>query len=832
MTTNFDHTNEMFGLAVDLVNQSNRNIFLTGKAGTGKTTFLRYIREHSVKQTAVVAPTGVAAINAGGVTIHSFFQLPFTPFIPEAKGFMNKDAANNTHSLLSNMKLNRDRIKLLQQLELLIIDEISMVRADTLDAIDIVLRHYRHRHNLPFGGVQVLLIGDMYQLPPVSKDEEWNMLSQFYESPYFFSAKVMQQSPPVYIAFEKIYRQRDDQFIHLLNQVRNNELDENAFQTLNSIYKPKYQHSTNDSTIILTTHNYKADATNAAALAGLKGKMYSFKAVISNEFSERAYPAEAVLQLKVGAQVMFIKNDKEKSKRYYNGKIGTVTKIDDESIFVECKGETEAIEVTKETWENIRYSLNRTSQKVEEEIVGSFVQFPLRLAWAITIHKSQGLTFEKAVIDAGSAFAPGQVYVALSRCTSLAGITLQTKLSSNSLHSDDRIVQFSSLQTTPDHLKQELELSKKAYQHEVLVNLFNMGDALRECRELKQMVETHLAAFNQPSLPWLTNMNDQLLQLQNVATKFKAHLDHFFSGPDLLENNGFQQRIIDATAYFINQLDTLLQYITTTPAVTDNKAEAKAYNDGLKELHTILSLKKYLLQGCSNGFSIENFYAQKKNFTVPPFYINAYSTAAAAKTDSPHPILHRQLRELRNKICEQKNVPVFMIAGSKTIDEMAMYLPQTLPQLLKISGFGQAKAHQYGKQFLEVILKYTAENNAEPVAQDAPEKKTRKPKSTVPKIDTKQTTYDLFKQGKDVATIAAERNMAATTIESHLAFYVERGLISVNELVQSEKLVLIEPLLTDETETIAPIKTQLGNAVSFGEIRLALAARNWKKNKN
>ena len=427
-----DTSNTLFQLAADLINQTNRNIFLTGKAGTGKTTFLKFIRENCPKQMAVVAPTGVAAINAGGVTIHSFFQLPLAPFIPETKrtGFNgSKEETVNRHNLISRMRVNNEKRKLWQQLELLIIDEISMVRCDTLDAVDTILRYFRKNPYEKFGGVQLLFIGDMFQLPPVIKDAEWNLFREHYDSPYFFSSQVIKNEPPLYIEFNKIYRQSEEKFINLLNQVRNNELDEVGLSILDSRFQPTFRRSKNDGYIVLTTHNEQARQINLAALQNLEGSALLFEANITGDFPENAFPAEEMLYLKTGAQVMFIKNDSaERGKRYFNGKIGTVTKLDEDSIAVQCEGDEDEITVEKEEWENIRYSVDKTTQQVKEQKLGSFTQFPLRLAWAITIHKSQGLTFEKAIIDAGEAFAPGQVYVALSRCTSLDGLILKSKI--------------------------------------------------------------------------------------------------------------------------------------------------------------------------------------------------------------------------------------------------------------------------------------------------------------------------------------------------------------------------------------------------------------------
>ena len=709
---NIDSDNEMFHLATNLVNESCRNIFLTGKAGTGKTTFLKYIRENCVKQTAVVAPTGVAAINAGGATIHSFFQLPLSPFIPEAKGFMQNNDAVNKHSLLGRMRVNNEKRKIFQQLELLIIDEISMVRGDTLDAIDTVLKHFRNRNGEPFGGVQVLFIGDMFQLPPIIPDEEWKMLSQFYKSQYFFESIVMQQSPPVYIEFQKIYRQTDNTFIQLLNEVRHSNVSDEGMNLLNTRYDPWFELNGNDGYIFLTTHNYKSDNTNAGELSKLKGKSFSFKAEIKGEFSEKAFPADELLQLKIGAQVMFIKNDKEKAKRYFNGKIGTVTKIEDDKIFVECNGNDKEIEVSKETWENVRYTLNKTTQQLEEEVIGSFMQFPLRLAWAITIHKSQGLTFDKAVIDAGQAFAPGQVYVALSRCTSLQGIVLKSLITPQSLHTDEKIIQFSQSNTSEEQLKQELLQSKKQYQQNIIFTLFDLTTAINQYKEFKKIVKDNAAAFNEGLLNWVDEIENKIWVLQTVAEKFKQQLNKFFAENILPEQNQLlQQRLSKAGDYFIEQLEETIQLLFQSSASTDSKQHAKAYNDSLKEIFALLSEKKHLMHCCQPKFSVENYYRQKKSFLLTSFNVNAYATASAQKTESPHPQLHRQLRELRNKICEQKNVPVYYVASTATIDEMAEYLPQNLDELVKISGFGTAKAKQYGHQFLKIIVDYCSEHN-------------------------------------------------------------------------------------------------------------------------
>jgi len=701
-----DTSNINFQLAADFIQYTNRSVFLTGKAGTGKTTFLKYIKQQSHKQTAVVAPTGVAAINAGGVTIHSFFQLPFTPFIPENKGFGKDDSLNDKHSLMSRVRLNTERRKVMQQLELLIIDEISMVRCDVLDAIDTVLKVVRHRNFEPFGGVQVLLIGDMYQLPPVVPDSEWQILSQHYRSPYFFDSRVMETQPPAYVELNKIYRQSDQHFIDLLNQVRNNEMDESGMRILHSRYLPTFKSSKDAGYINLTTHNYKADASNANELENLKGKFFSFKAIIEGDFNEKAYPADEMLQLKVGAQVMFIKNDLDKSKRYFNGKIGVIDKIEGDSIFVQCKNEADLIEVKKDIWKNVRYTVNKQTQQVDEDEIGSFTQFPLRLAWSITIHKSQGLTFEKAIIDAGQAFAPGQVYVALSRCTSLEGMVLLSRITSGSLHTDQRIVAFSKNKEAAQ-LPESLQIDKQRYQTTLLSLLFDFSSSESILSTIVGNVEEHLESFNKETRPWLALVEERVIALQEVGKKFQSQLQQYFQQQILPEQNlDLQERIKKAAFYFADQTGSLIQFLFSSPAVTDSKQYAMAYTEDLKELFTILSQQKHSILSCIDGFNVAVYHEQKNNFALPVFSVNAYAGSVYKKTDSPHPILHKELRLLRDKICAEADIPIYIVAGTKTIDEMALYLPQSLDELEKINGFGKAKIQKFGQEFLDVILIY------------------------------------------------------------------------------------------------------------------------------
>ena len=441
-------------LAFDFVQYTNRNIFLTGKAGTGKTTFLHKLKETSHKRMVVVAPTGVAAINAGGVTIHSFFQMPFGPILPGRLESSEKSFIQ---------KFNKKKINIIRSLDLLVIDEISMVRADLLDGIDTVLRRYKNK-TLPFGGVQMLMIGDLQQLAPIAKDNEWNLLKEHYDTIFFFSSKAYMQSNAISIELKHIYRQQDNNFIKILNEIRDDKLSAESFQELNKRFLPGFSPENEDGYITLTTHNASANRINDEQLKKLKSKTHTFEAEVKGHFPEYSYPTDQHLKLKVGAQVMFIKNDISPEKLYFNGKIGTIVNIEDDLIYVKSKDEDNQIEVGQVMWDNVKYTINETSKEIEEEVAGSFIQYPLRLAWAITIHKSQGLTFEKAVIDAQAAFAHGQTYVALSRCKTLEGLILSSRISSNGIICDSTVGNFNREveENQPD--EKTLNTSKQNYQ--------------------------------------------------------------------------------------------------------------------------------------------------------------------------------------------------------------------------------------------------------------------------------------------------------------------------------------------------------------------------------
>ena len=425
-------TNKELDLAWDFINNTDRNVFLTGKAGTGKTTFLHKLKKESLKRAVVVAPTGVAAINAKGVTIHSFFQMPFGPILP------NQDLNNSSGF---NRKFNRTKINIIKSLDLLIIDEISMVRADLLDGIDKTLRRYRNRIKV-FGGVQVLMIGDLQQLSPVIKENEWSLLKPFYKNIFFFSSQAYQECNAITVELKYIYRQDNPKFINILNEIRTNNLSQSSASELNKRWIPDFTPTEDEGYISLTTHNNRAEQTNNSQLEKLSGKTKVYNARIEGKFPKFSHPNKEELELKVGAQVMFIKNDSSPEKLYFNGKIGKVILLDKNEVVVKCPDDQFNIITTPEEWENINYKVDKETKTITENKIGSYIQMPLRLAWSITIHKSQGLTFEKAIIDAEAAFAHGQTYVALSRCKSLEGLVLKSKINSDQIISDSNVISF------------------------------------------------------------------------------------------------------------------------------------------------------------------------------------------------------------------------------------------------------------------------------------------------------------------------------------------------------------------------------------------------------
>lgn len=536
-----------YQLARDFIEQTGHSIFLTGKAGSGKTTLLREIIRTTQKNTVVLAPTGIAAINAGGVTIHSFFTLPTRTFLPIPQ-VENHDLFYGIRDLPHHTRYQADKLELIRNLDLLIIDEISMCRADLLDAVNLALKQVR-KSIRPFGGIQVLMIGDLYQLPPVVKDQEGHALKQYYKSPFFFDARVFEQEWPVQIELDKIYRQTDENYIRVLNHIRNNEATEDDYRILNQRYL-KGDELPEDH-IVITTHNQKADEINNRRLDALPGKRQHYHAEVNGDFQERSYPCESTLHLKEGARVMFIKNDTGPERRYYNGKLGVVTALKEKSIVILSDGKE--LEIERETWRNIRYTFNKEEETVEEEELGSYKQFPLRLAWAITVHKSQGLTFEKAVLDIGASFAPGQVYVALSRCTSLEGMILRTPLRPDNLRIPERVVAFLEASRPADAL-QLLGDKKTEYVHTYLRRKFSFDSLQQRMQELYEKLEERSSKTREEAMANLQAWMLKNEEFMEIATRFNTQVEQLLvkhKGQELLQV--LTDRTAKATAYFVEQ---------------------------------------------------------------------------------------------------------------------------------------------------------------------------------------------------------------------------------------------------------------------------------------
>jgi DNA polymerase III delta prime subunit len=545
-------------LAAKFINYTSRHIFLTGKAGTGKTTFLRNLINQTHKKAVIVAPTGIAAINAAGVTIHSLFQLPFGTYLPKqpSSGDSHYNQQYNTpKTIIRHLQMNATKRKIFIDLELLIIDEVSMLRADLLDAMDMVLRYIR-KNNDSFGGVQVLFIGDLHQLPPVVKTNEWQLLGEFYKSAFFFDALVLQQHPPVYIELEKIYRQADEVFIKLLNNLRNNAVTADDLALLKKFYRQDFRPNLKDNYITLTTHNQKADALNKNSLDALKAETWSYKCEIEDDFSESSYPAEHVLQLKVGAQVMFIKNDPTPEKRFFNGKIAIVTDLQKDIIEVQTEGVKEKIKLEKFTWKNIRYTTDKVTNEIKEDVVGKFTQYPVKLAWAITVHKSQGLTFDKAIIDIGNAFAPGQIYVALSRLRSLDGLVLTSLISGSGMRQDPNVSLFSSRKQEHGVLGEQIKAESEHFLRNYLLRCFDLAP-------LDNFVYEHVHSYTkdmnksakQKHYKWAQQLLKESTELKGNASKFMSQIIRLYQD----KSEAGLQLLLERTAAAENYFNPILQ---------------------------------------------------------------------------------------------------------------------------------------------------------------------------------------------------------------------------------------------------------------------------------
>ncbi len=857
---NENHHNSIFNLAADLVNYTDKHVFLTGKAGTGKTTFLKFIRDNTHKNTAVVAPTGVAAINAGGTTLHSLLQLPFGLFVPDSyrpTHLETRDEIHDRYSLIRRMRITGKKKKVLEALELLIIDEISMVRADLLDMVDTVLRAVRKRPQAPFGGIQVLYIGDMFQLPPVVKEDDRPLLLSYYKSPFFFDARVVQQAPPVYVELTHVYRQSDETFIGLLNEVRNNQLTESGMNLLKSRFIPGFSPSKNENYITLATHNYMADEINSEELSALPTRVFEFDAKVEDDFPEHAYPVEKKLRLKLGAQVMFLKNDLDTPRRFFNGKIGIITEIDRDKILVQCAGEDEAIQVPLETWKNIRYTYESINRTVKEEELGTFTQYPLRLAWAITIHKSQGLTFEKAIINAGRAFEAGQVYVALSRCTCLEGMVLLSPITQGLVMTHERIAQFGRRDRPVAHLEEVARSSKRGYLHKQILQTFQYAELAKNVVEMQQVFAGFKDMFNASAGDWLNKLYELTEELnQSSKAILPELLTRLDKAEDFEKDESLQAFLVEKAPNMLTYLqEKVFPHWRRLPGMQSGhtRKSADEFYERVEETGDLIKQKILHLSRLKDGFSMDVFFGRKTIFQPTP------ATSIAAKTGLDYKLpsvekkesvpdnkgdihpefkLHQLLKDLTEKLAEAEEIPGYMVANKATVKELATYLPTDVESLMHIKGFGNQKIEKYGNAYIHLIADYCKKHHLssrinEKITLIKKEAKEKYNGAVSKPSATKEFSAQLWQQGKSIDEIAAERGLARATIEGHLAHALEAGLIQWDKsLLPDEKMKVIlsaiDPLWEDVHAGL--IREKLGAAFGYGEIHLALAFRKLHKN--
>lgn len=621
-------TNNELNTAWEFVEKTGKSVFLTGKAGTGKTTFLRKVVETSSKRVVVVAPTGIAAVNASGVTIHSFFQLPLHPYIPGMK-------------VESKFAFSKEKRSIIKTIDVLVIDEISMVRSDLLDAVDSVLRRFRDR-NKPFGGVQLLMIGDLQQLTPVVTDEEAELLSHYYTTPYFFGSHALGKVDYVTIELHQVYRQQDEVFLSMLNEVRSGRPSQQVIDALNARYMPQFTPDPQEGYIRLTTHNSTANTYNEQQLERIDEPVQRFEAEISGNFPEYSYPTEVSLELKKGAQVMFVKNDPSSEKRYYNGRIGHVVEIVDDIILVQCPGDEEPVAVEPLEWENSKYVINEQTQEMETQVQGIFRQYPLRLAWAITIHKSQGLTFDKAIIDAAASFASGQVYVALSRCRTLEGMVLATPLRQSAVMTDLRVEDYIELQEKAAHESMErLETIKMEYFSELLGDMFDF----RNLSYLQKRMLGVCSEFPSGTFVGLTQKHNDILNILGekvvpVGLKWKRVI----AGKTYedLSSDEFAKRVQSGCEYFLSELESA--YGDFLDKMKDLKAEnkelLKRYNNIWSDLHMEYGTQVRLLKAMASvRFSTETFLRerQKAVYEASGFVPEELKTRSAKRQKAAKP---------------------------------------------------------------------------------------------------------------------------------------------------------------------------------------------------
>lgn len=691
-------------LARELVEKTSANIFLTGRAGTGKTTFLRQLREESAKRIVVVAPTGIAAINAGGVTIHSFFQLDFGPFIP--------GAIRNSKG--KAYRFSEAKKELIRAIDLLVIDEISMVRSDLLDNIDSTLRRFRDP-SLPFGGVQLLMIGDLLQLPPVVTDADEELLGKFYDSPYFFDSLALKKSGYITIELQHVYRQTDKHFIDLLNHIRDNTADRRVLDELNTRHIADFStEGRSEKYIRLVTHNQQARRINDIQMDLLEEPEFRYAAKVSGKFPESSYPADAELRLRKGAQVMFVKNDSSGDRRYYNGSLGEISELDEEKIKVRLFDSGETVAVEPDTWENSRFDLNEESGEIQEIKEGDFKQYPLRPAWAITIHKSQGLTFPHAVINAASVFAHGQTYVALSRCKSLEGMVLDRPLSPQSIITDKRVSDFLKLQASRRPTATDREAMEKAYRRQLIGELMDFMPIYNGFMELSRTVETAYSKLFTSVVEGFKGELERIrTEIRDVAIRFGNVADRLTEEGSEESLKKLAEKIAGGGGYFSEKLVRTLETVREMPLQSDNKETIKKLKREREQLlETILTKKRLMEHFSTTGFSPEEYLRRKGEAAQEAeneCRMNA-KTSVRKKTPVPseveNPEIYEALREWRHRESVRIGKPAFTILSNKALVALSNRRPMTDVELRGVYGIGEMTRRLWGKGILEVMSRF------------------------------------------------------------------------------------------------------------------------------
>lgn len=821
----YNMDNPQIDMARRVVESTNTNLFLTGRAGTGKTTFLRKLRTDLPKRMVVLASTGIAAINAGGVTIHSFFQLPFAPYVPGA----------NFSKEQRSFAMSKQKIKLIQSLDLLVIDEISMVRADLLDAVDNELKRIRH-NSLPFGGVQLLLIGDLQQLAPVVKDEEWSMLSQYYETPYFFSSLALQKSMYVTVELEKVYRQSDEAFLAMLNEVREGKVSPQTLEALNKRYIPNFTPAKEDGYIQLVTHNYQAHQINSHEMEKLSGQPYVYEAVTRGKFPEMSYPTDAQLTLKEGAQVMFVKNDTD--KKYYNGMIGEVVSLAKDHFVVSPNDEPEKlIEVQPEVWENTRYALDDKTKEIKEVVEGTFMQFPIKLAWAITIHKSQGLTFEHVMIDAHASFAHGQTYVALSRCKTLEGIVLTSTISPSAIIADKHVDQFNENMKHREVDEEKLQLMQHAYAVSLLSGLFDFEKESYLISQMTRIFQEFLyKTFSETTQSVEERQGGFDAEVMSVAKAFYTQYQSLLTqSHGRFDDEALQERIRKGANYFAEKLYDLRDFVAGLTLDID-RAEVKKRFDNVREdlvkqlrMHYKLldwvaeegfEAKGYLRSRAELLLQMDDKESSKKNESSRS-QRKAATSKLTVPTEVKNAMLYYRLKEWRRTTSQKGNLPAYIVLNTKALIGIANYAPTTVDALKRIPNFGAKSMENYGNEILAIVNQYL---------QDRDEGKIEDATANINMPKEGESTYEaslrLYKEGHSPSEISQLRDLSIHTILGHLMRYVESGDVNFDDIVAPDRFAKVKAYFEQHAYSsdlhLGDVRAELGEEFTFDDIRYSL----------